>query len=197
MPTITVRPKALATVLLTTAVAPIYAPTGVTGRIFKATLKNSVRAYQGSAPTQWRDKARVLEFVNTRAAAWWALREALDPANGQEIALPPSRNLRVELCSPKWEKMATGVKIEAKKDIKSRIGRSTDEADAVVMAWWGAERRIVEIPQSRPIIRSNRPLDTDRYEAFQAKQKQIQQRNVTALDRLKQKLAKDQQSRAR
>lgn len=130
----------------------------------KATLKQSVKAYQGSAPTQWRDKARVLEFVNTRSAAWWALREALDPASGLNLALPPSRNLRVELCSPKWEKLATGVKIEPKKDIKKRLGRSTDEADAVVMAWWGAERNLVSLPAVRPVIRGSAPLDADRWQ---------------------------------
>ena len=101
-----------------------------------ATIGRGIQAYQGSAPTEWRDKAKVLTFVNTRAAAWWRLREALDPSNEEQIALPPDRDLRVELCAAKWEKLVTGVKLEAKKDIKKRIGRSPDLADAVVMAFW-------------------------------------------------------------
>ncbi len=141
----------------------------------KALLKHTIRAYQGSAPTDWRDKARVLSFINTRAAAWWALREALDPTSGQEIALPPSRNLRVELCSPKWEKLAHGVKIEAKKDIKARIGRSTDEADAVVMAWWGAERKVVSLPSARPVTRSGLPVQPEAWKAAEEQHVQAEQ----------------------
>jgi hypothetical protein len=108
----------------------------------RATLgRQRVRAYKGSAPTGWRDKARVLSFVNTWAAAWWALREAIDPSSGREIALPPDRELHVELCSPRWEPQANGVKIEMKKDIKKRLGgRSTDKADGVVMAHWDDTR---------------------------------------------------------
>lgn len=105
----------------------------------RATLGHRIRAYQGSAPTKWRDRARVLTFVNTRAAAWWALRQALDPSGGENLALPPSRDLRVELCAPTWEKQTNGVKIEAKKDIKERLGRSPDLADAVVMAFWSGK----------------------------------------------------------
>jgi hypothetical protein len=102
----------------------------------RATLGTRIQPYLGSQPTEWQDRARVLTFVNTRAAAWWALREALDPSSGKNIALPPDRRLRVELCAPTWEKQASGVKIEPKKEIKERLGRSPDLADAVVMAWW-------------------------------------------------------------
>src|SRR5215207_4747030 len=102
----------------------------------RAVVGERVRAYQGSAPTGWQDKARVLRFQNTRAAAYWSFREALNPANGLDVALPPDRELRVELCAAKWEQQATGVKLEKKADIKERLGRSPDKADAVVMAWW-------------------------------------------------------------
>lgn len=102
----------------------------------RATLGDRVHPYQGSAQTKWQDKARVLKFVNTRAAAWWSLREALDPSSGRQIALPPSRELRVELCAPRWEKQVNGVKIEKKDEVKARLGRSPDIADAVVMAHW-------------------------------------------------------------
>lgn len=104
----------------------------------RAKVGQRIDAYLGSAPTEWQDKAKVLTFMNTRAAAWWALRQALDPSSGEDLALPPDRGLRVELCAPKWEKLTNGVKIEKKKDIKARLGRSPDMADAVVMAFWAA-----------------------------------------------------------
>lgn len=102
----------------------------------RATLGSNIRSYLGSAPTDWRDRARVLSFANTRSAAWWALREALDPSNPKPLALPPDRNLRVELCAARYSSENRTVKLEPKKDIKARLGRSPDLADAVVMAWW-------------------------------------------------------------
>jgi hypothetical protein len=80
-----------------------------------------------------RDKTELLGFVNQRAEWWWGMREALDPASGQEIALPPDPELKADLCAPKWKLTARGIQIEAKEEIKKRIGRSTDSGDAVVM----------------------------------------------------------------
>ncbi len=91
-------------------------------------------AYKGSSPTKMRDRSGVLTFVNQRAAAWWAFRDALDPAHGSTVALPPSRELRAELCAPRYEKQSNGIKIEDKKETKKRIGRSPDLGDAYVMA---------------------------------------------------------------
>lgn len=98
--------------------------------------RERVRAYKGSAKTKRMDRAKVLKFVNTRAAAWWAMRDALDPAYGSSVALPPLRELRVELCSARYETQASGIKIEDKDDIKGRLSRSPDLGDAYVMANW-------------------------------------------------------------
>jgi hypothetical protein len=48
--------------------------------------------------------------------------------------MPPSRELRAELCAPRYEKQANGIKIEDKDETKKRIGRSPDLGDAYVMA---------------------------------------------------------------
>lgn len=101
-----------------------------------------VRPYRGSAKTRAKDRSRVLTFVNVRARAWWAMREALDPSNGSTVALPPIRDLRVDLCSARYEKQANGIKIEDKADICLRIGRSPDLGDAYVMANWPGEHAI-------------------------------------------------------
>lgn len=106
----------------------------------QATLGSHVQVYLGSAPTPWRDEAEVLTFANTRSAAWWALRQALDPSSKQPIALPPGRDLRVELTAAHYSAEARTIKLEAKKDIKARLGRSPDIADAVVMANWPGDQ---------------------------------------------------------
>jgi hypothetical protein len=98
--------------------------------------RKRVAAYRGSARTTTRDRSGVLGFVNVRAAAWWALRDALDPSHGARIALPPNRELRAELCAARYEKQSNGIKIEDKDETKKRIGRSPDLGDAYVMAHW-------------------------------------------------------------
>jgi hypothetical protein len=64
----------------------------------------------------------------------------LNPANGYKLELPPDARLKAELCSPRYELMASGIKVESKKDLFKRLGRSTDSADAVLMA---AERTAI------------------------------------------------------
>lgn len=77
-----------------------------------------------------------LSFVNKRAEIYWRLREALDPSQegGSLIALPPDDELKADLCAPHWELTRSGIKLEAKADIKKRIGRSPGKGDAAAIA---------------------------------------------------------------
>lgn len=88
----------------------------------------------GAESTEARDKSGVLSFFNARAQWYWQFREALDPASGQDICLPPSRTLYVDLCAPRWKLTARGIQIESKDDIIKRINRSPDEGDSCVYA---------------------------------------------------------------
>jgi len=114
--------------------------------ILRAKFKQRAAAFQGVKPTPWRDKETVFEFLNARAACWWAMREALDPSNGSTVALPPDPELRAELCAPRWERSGRKIKLEDKHAIKARLGRSPDKADAVVMAFW--PHAVTSLPQS-------------------------------------------------
>jgi len=116
----------------------------------------SVIAYHASERTDFKDKSGELEFLNKRAAGWWRLREALDPAADTSLALPPDDVLLRELTAPHWESTSTGkIKVDSKKAIRKRIHRSTDSADAIIMALYGADLEasfaggtvgVVEIP---------------------------------------------------
>ena len=87
--------------------------------------------------THWRDKSKQLRFDDVRSAMWWNMRELLDPENGEELMLPPVEELKIDLSSPSWEMISDGVvKVEAKKSIRQRIGRSTDYGDACCLAFW-------------------------------------------------------------
>ncbi|MBL4837745.1 MAG: terminase family protein [Kordiimonadaceae bacterium] len=87
-----------------------------------------------------------IPFINLRAEMYWRLREALHPKSGDGIALPPSQRLKAQLAAPRWKLRNQSIQIESKDDIKSRVGGSPDEADAVVIAWLkrdeGAFRRV-------------------------------------------------------
>ena len=82
------------------------------------------------------DRSRRFKLVNVRAACWWRMREALDPENGDDLALPDDRDVIAELCAPRYELTPSGIKIEKKDKIIERIGRSTDVADSICLAVW-------------------------------------------------------------
>jgi hypothetical protein len=94
-----------------------------------------VRGVTGASGSTSRTRDRQLGFVNKRAETWWKFREALDPAYGSGLALPPDPQLRADLTSPTWKLTPRGVQIESKDEIRKRLGRSPDRGDAVVLAW--------------------------------------------------------------
>jgi hypothetical protein len=98
-------------------------------------LRLSARALNGSEGSDATDKSGKLTFVNKRAEWYWSFREALDPANGQDVALPPDTELLADLCAARWKATPRGVQIESKDDIKKRIGRSPDVGEAVLYAF--------------------------------------------------------------
>ena len=86
-----------------------------------------------------------IPFANKRTEAWWRFREALNPdqEGGSVIALPPDTDLRIELCAPTYDARTFEVSgkylIESKDKIRQRLQRSTDRADAVIMALYYGE----------------------------------------------------------
>lgn len=81
------------------------------------------------------DRRGLVPMANRRAQLWWGFREALNPENGEELALPNDRELLVDLCSARYEVGLKGIKIEKKEDIRDRIGRSPDKGEAVIYGW--------------------------------------------------------------
>jgi hypothetical protein len=87
------------------------------------------------AGSNQRTRDNGLGFVNLRSELWWRFREALDPVSGDEVALPPDRRLAAQLAAPTWKPRGDKILIESKDDIRARLGSSTDDADAVILAW--------------------------------------------------------------
>jgi hypothetical protein len=96
-------------------------------------INNRVIPFNASLPTKRRDRTNELGFSNLRSLGWWTLRELLQD---DAIDLPPDDLLTGDLTSPKWKVMSGGkVQIEPKDDIKKRLGRSTNDGDAVMQAF--------------------------------------------------------------
>lgn len=106
--------------------------------VFDTLKGNEVQGVTGvnfAERSELKDKSGKLGFANLRAEHYWLFREALDPASGMDIELPPDNELLGDLCAPKWKLTVRGIQIEEKEEIRKRIQRSTDCGDAVVLAF--------------------------------------------------------------
>lgn len=116
--------------------------------------KIGTEAFVASEGSSGKTADGKLEFLNMRAESWWRLREALDPTNDPVIEIPPDQRLQAQLTAPKWKLRGVKIQVEAKDEIKKRLGSSTDDADAVIMAWFFRERAAMAkfvLPKRRPI----------------------------------------------
>lgn len=103
-----------------------------------------VKAYKGAEASTRRSADGKMKFTNKRSAALWGFREALDPGQpgGSPISLPPSPGLMADLTAPTFEVKPNGIQAEPKDKVCERLGRSTNEGDAVVMAWYEGPRML-------------------------------------------------------
>lgn len=87
--------------------------------------------------TRLQDKTKQYEFPRMRDYCYWALRDWLNPALDSKAMLPPDDLLTEELIQVMWEFLSNGdIKVEAKEDIKERLGRSIDRADSLALTFW-------------------------------------------------------------
>ncbi len=98
--------------------------------------------YKGAAKSAARTKASKIPFYNKRAETYYRFMEDLDPGQpgGSKIILPNDPFLMADLCSIRFDKNNSDlnmIKLETKKELCSRLGRSTDYGDPVVMGWTG------------------------------------------------------------
>jgi hypothetical protein len=127
---------------------------GYGGPLYEKLNENNIDcvAYKGAEKSTRRSRDGKLGFTNKRSAAYWWLREALDPGQpgGSPIFLPEDRRLFAGLTAPTFAITPRGIQVEPKvvRDDKGRVtagvmhklGFSPDEADAVVMGWYEGAR---------------------------------------------------------
>ncbi|EIB6856881.1 terminase [Acinetobacter baumannii] len=89
------------------------------------------------------DRSGRLTFFNLRSQLWWQFREALDPAYGSTVALPPEPELLADLTAPRWGLQGANIKVESREEIVKRIGRSPDYGSAIINAQIDTPKRQV------------------------------------------------------
>ena len=93
-----------------------------------------VHPFNGAMASEYRDKSGRIKMRNKRTESYWRLRDALDPYGPDPLMLPDDKELKVELTAQRWYMYPSGAGIEEKEDIKKRLGRSPDRADALAMS---------------------------------------------------------------
>lgn len=116
---------------------------GVTDRLREQGFEvESFHAGSNQGIKYQKDSSGELGFVNIRSAAWWNLRQLLDPTSRADLELPPDEDLIGDLTSPQWKvNSKSQIVVEPKIEIKKRIHRSTDGGDSVVQAFWKKKPR--------------------------------------------------------
>jgi hypothetical protein len=96
-------------------------------------MYDTVNGVNVASKSRYTDKSGKFKMRNIRAEMYWRFREALDPVNGEDIALPPGNEIVADLAAPRYTVTTAGIQIEDKEQIKKRIGRSPDLGDAIVL----------------------------------------------------------------
>jgi len=113
---------------------------GVFSRLIELKV-NAVGVKASESAKGLTDLTEQRTFANMRAYLYWALRDALDPAFDEKLALPPVDELTQDLTEVHWSTRSNGdIIIEEKDKIKKRLGRSPDYGDAVANTCSGKKK---------------------------------------------------------
>lgn len=100
----------------------------------------NVVPFTASHKTEFVTRDGTHGFATLRSAAWWNLRELLDPMWGSNLMLPPNERMIRDLTVPKWREVPGSprprIQLEKREDIIKRLRRSPDAGTAVVQAFW-------------------------------------------------------------
>jgi hypothetical protein len=81
-------------------------------------------------------------FMNLRAEIWWQIGRDLSATRGWDLSGMENGDQTVaQLLEPRWTVDPKGrIRVEPKDEIKKRLGRSPDNADALLLAFYAAGR---------------------------------------------------------
>ena len=82
------------------------------------------------------------KYKNLRAEIWWEIGRGLSERGGWDLSAMENADTTVaQLLEPLWVADAQGrIQVEPKDEIRKRLGRSPDNADALLLAFYSAGR---------------------------------------------------------
>lgn len=82
------------------------------------------------------------KFVNLRAEIWWEIGRGLSERKGWDLSSMDNADATVaQLLEPRWDADPQGrIRVEKKDEVIKRLGRSPDNADALLLAYYSAGR---------------------------------------------------------
>lgn len=124
--------------------------------------------------TGWTADMRY-KFGNVRSEMWWTMREALAEKSGFEIKLPLSTRVSTQLTAPIFIIKGNVIFIEDKDDLRKRLGSSTDEADAIIGAWFLRNQALAQRFRAEPDIvqRIVHGITAERLQAMQGEAEEM------------------------
>ena len=99
-----------------------------------------------------------VKFLNLRAQMWWRVSELIKE---KKVSIPDDPVLIGQLTSVRYFFTSDGkIKIESKEEIKKRLGRSPDRADALVYGLWAIMKELPQVKLShRDYIERRREVE--------------------------------------
>jgi hypothetical protein len=82
------------------------------------------------------------KFLNLRAELWWEVGRGMSERGGWDLSgMENADTTCAQLLEPRWDVDPQGrIRVEPKDDIRKRLGRSPDNADALLLAFYAAGR---------------------------------------------------------
>lgn len=103
-------------------------------------LRNNkaLRGVQIRAVNVGEKASRPDRFANLRAEIWWEVGRLLSERRGWDLSTMDNADTAVaQLLEPQWDTDPTGrIRVEKKEEIIKRLGRSPDNADALLLAYY-------------------------------------------------------------
>lgn len=110
---------------------------GVLSRLEEQGVTSAISCKFSEGARGLKDVTDGNEFVNMRAYLYWCVRDWLNPQFGSKACLPPDDELAEELTSIEYKFNSNGkIQIEEKDEIKKKLGRSPDKADALAQTFY-------------------------------------------------------------
>lgn len=76
------------------------------------------------------------KFKNQRSELWWMIRDLIKDQAIDLSGMDEAQTTIGQLCDPSWKAIAGGkIQVEEKDETRKRIGRSPDDADALILAY--------------------------------------------------------------